>query len=170
MFESDTHPPVIVRHYIFLSVRCTRDFGSDDSHTSLRNPLVRQDQKTQGKIHGKRGSGVCVVLSLSLCSSRVRIANLSVYLWTSVELVDCDVKSRCVRSLRLESPMALVCDPTPDEVVDEMRNQHAGRVASLATSERIRCKVRALLLKFSCDVDCILHRVLWTCLEQSRRC
>ena len=37
------------------------DVDSDDSYT-LHRPFVCQDEKTQSQIHGKHGSGGCVVL------------------------------------------------------------------------------------------------------------
>ena len=65
------------------------------------------------------------------------IASLSVCFWTSVVFAGVTSKSKAVSSLTLSNFLALVCDPTCSEqekVVDDLRVQHGGCAASIATS------------------------------------
>ena len=113
------------------------------------------------------------MLFLFLCQSRLRIANLSVCLRTSVEHVGCDVKSRCVRSFTLSNPLALVFDLTRDEVVDELRTWHG----SLATAGEFTTESQCCFLNLNHNVAFFepqlrsqvdLAKVLRNCLGQPR--
>ena len=101
------------------------------------------------KTHGRHGGGGEHVVFFSfLCRSRLRIANLSLCLRTSVEHVGCDVKSHCVRSFTLSNPQALVFDLTRDEVADELRTWHG----SLATAGEFTTESQSCFLNLNHNV------------------
>ena len=76
---------------------------------------------------------------MRVCARLVRCAVYTLCLWT-MNLVDRDVNP-CLRSLTLSNPLALVCDPTRDEVVDQLGIQHGALQQQVGVLQKANSKL-----------------------------